>query len=226
MQGIERKAIKDVRRKLELDKTALSRSKKNHHNDKKSERVETIKTMLEEFGREKLNPLYIGFAIELLNKISRMRKLNIQRGYIEIWAAAIFYVIARLNFLFDPESDAPLSPDTICDYFNTVKSTVGNKASLIQKTCNLYYGAKGFCRQDIIDALTFIETPEGFILPKNMLGNFEINIDRIDSEAVVKSKKQFIEYQRSNKLRKNDQPTKKKKEKSKDNKQLKLFDDE
>jgi hypothetical protein len=131
MQEIEHKTIEDVRRKLGLDKTASPGSKPVHHNDKKAERVEGIKTLLEDFGREELNTLYLGFAIELLNKISRMRKLNIQRGHIEIWAAAIVYVIARLNFLFDPESDVPLSPDTICEYFDTVKSTVGNKAAQI-----------------------------------------------------------------------------------------------
>jgi uncharacterized protein DUF6398/SEC-C motif-containing protein len=146
MQEIEHKAIKDVRRKLGLDKLASPGSKPVHHNDKKAERVEAIKTMLEDFGREELNPLYIDFAVKLLHKIARMRKLNIQRGHMEIWAAAIVYVIARLNFLFDPESDVSLSADMICDYFDTVKSTVGNKASLIQKTCDLYYGAKGFCR--------------------------------------------------------------------------------
>ena len=167
MQEIEQKAIKDVRRKLGLDKTTSPGSKPVHHNDKKAERVEAIKTMLEDFGREELNPLYVDFAVKLLHKIARMSKLNIQRGHMEIWAAAIIYVIARLNFLFDPASDVSLSADTICDYFDTVKSTVGNKASLIQKTCDLYYGAKGFCRQDIIDAFTFIETPEGFILPKD-----------------------------------------------------------
>ncbi|RLC04612.1 MAG: hypothetical protein DRH90_08135, partial [Deltaproteobacteria bacterium] len=203
MQEIEHKAIKDVRQKLGLDKTALSAPKPVHHNDKKVERVETIKAMLENFGREELNPLYVGFAVELLNKIARMRKLDIQRGRMEIWAAAIVYVIARLNFLFDPESDVSLSPDTICDYFDTVKSTVGNKASFIQKICDLYYGAKGFCRQDIIDMLTFVETPEGFILPKNML---DINTKFIKSE-------------------KSGQQAKKKKEKPKDDKQLKLFDD-
>ena len=203
MQEIERKAIKNVRRKLGLDKTALSRSKSNHHNNKKADRVAAIETMIIDFGRKELNPMYTGFAIELLHKIARMRKLDIQRGHTEIWAAAIIYVIARLNFLFDPANDVSLSADTICDYFETVKSTVGNKASLIQKTCDLYYGAKGFCRQDIIDALTFVETPEGFILPKNMLG--------ISTEFTKQAK--------------SDQQAKKKKEKPKDDKQLTLFDD-
>lgn len=192
--------------------------------NKKTERVEAIKTMIEDFGREELNPLYINFAIELLHKISRMRKLDIQRGRMEIWAAAIIYVIARLNFLFDPESDVALSPDTICDYFDTVKSTVGNKASLIQKTGNLYYGAEGFCRQDIIDATTFIKTPEGFILPKNMLGNFEININHVDRKAFVKSKKRSIEYQRPNRSGEIDKQAIEKK--SKNDKQLSLFGDE
>jgi len=51
--------------------------------------------------------------------------------------------------------------------------------------------------------LTFVETPEGFILPKNML---DINTKFIKSE-------------------KSGQQAKKKKEKPKDDKQLKLFDD-
>jgi len=227
MQEIERMAIKDVRRKLGLDKTAPPGSKPVHHNDKKAERVEAINTMLEDFGREELNPLYTGFSVDLLNKLVRMHKLDIQRGRMEIWAAAIVYVIVRLNFLFDPASDVSLTADTICDYFDTVKSTVGNKASLIQKSCDLYYGAKGFCREDIIDAFTFIETPEGFILPKNMLGNFEIDMESGYREASENLKTRSVTPRHSNKhgmkAKKNQQVKEKKPE---DDKQLKLFDDE
>ena len=225
MQPIEHEAIKNIRRKLRLDKTTLSGSKSNHHNNKKADRVAAIEAMLTDFGREALNSMYTGFAIKLLNKIARMRKLNIQRGHMEIWAAAIVYVIARLNFLFDPESDMLLSADTICDYFNTVKSTVGNKASLIQKTCNLYYGAEDFSRQDIIDTFTYVETPEGFVFPKNMLGKFESEMARSDKEAILKSKKRSIEYQLPSKTGKRDQQDKVKNTMPQDDKQLKLFDD-
>ena len=223
MQVIEHEAIKNIRRKLRLDKTTFSGSKSNHHNNKKADRVAAIESMLTDFGREALNPIYTDFAINLLDKIARIRKLDIQRGRMEIWAAAIIYVIARLNFLFDPQSDESLSADTIGDYFGTVKSTVGNKASLIQKTCNLYYGTEGFCRQDIIDTFTFIETPEGFILPKNMSDNFEIEMNRGDGDTVEKSKKRSTEYQHLNKLGKNDRQAKEKK--AEDDKQLNLFDD-
>ena len=228
MRASEQQIIKDVRRKLGLDKASLSESKSVQTNNKKAERVEAIKTMLEDFGSQELNPLYVNFTVELLHKISRMRKLNIQRGHMEIWAAAIIYVIARLNFLFDPASDISLSADTICDYFDTVKSTVGNKASLIQKTCDLYYGAEGFCRQDIIDTFTFIKTPEGFILPKNMLGNFEIDMESGYKEASENSITRSLAHRHSSKREmkaKNDQQVKEKKNKPKDDKQLNLFDD-
>ena len=65
--------------------------------NKKADRVAAIETMLTDFSREAPNPMYTGFAIKLLNKIVRMHKLNIQRGHMEIWAATIVYVIARLK---------------------------------------------------------------------------------------------------------------------------------
>jgi hypothetical protein len=49
--------------------------------------------------------------LKLADKIGRMRKISIQRGRIEIWAAAIVYIIARLNFLFDPESEGHITAD-------------------------------------------------------------------------------------------------------------------
>lgn len=60
----------------------------------------------------------------------------------DIWAASIIYVIARLNFLFDKENDYYITSDTICNFFKTKKSTVGNKATEIQKICKLGLGAE------------------------------------------------------------------------------------
>jgi hypothetical protein len=42
-------------------------------------------------------------------------------GKIEIWAASIIYTIARLNFLFDKANGVYITPDIICDFFNTKK---------------------------------------------------------------------------------------------------------
>ena len=94
--------------------------------------------------------------VQLGEKLGRKRIVSITRGRKEIWAAAIVYVIARLNFLFDMKNEFFLSADTICDFFGAKKSTVGSKASQIEKICNLGLGAEGFCSPDISDTLSIL----------------------------------------------------------------------
>jgi len=123
-------------------------------------RVDVIKNLIQEFGDKHLNREYTAFALNLCDKISLTPDLDILRGHKTIWAAAIVQVIARLNFLFDTTSDLVLTPALICSHFKTVKSTMGNRASQIQKICGLAPGAKGFCRQDAGNASPEATRPE------------------------------------------------------------------
>ena len=70
----------------------------------KHESANEIMAMVESFCDPHLNDELTGCALRLCDKLSRKRKLDITRGRKEIWAAAIVYVIARLNFLFDKET--------------------------------------------------------------------------------------------------------------------------
>ncbi len=97
--------IPEVREHLEKPKSDMDAIP---NAGKKAERVAEIKHKTEEFGRSNLDPEHTGLALKLGDKIGRMRKLSIQRVRAEIWAAAIIHVIARLNFLFDPENDVLL----------------------------------------------------------------------------------------------------------------------
>ena len=226
--------IDGVRQELGLDRASGTRKGKD--GEKASEeRIDTIKRMIEDFGSAYLNPQYTAFVDNLCDRIAETPTLNIQRGRVEIWAAAMVYVIARLNFLFDPESDAPITPDTICGHFNTVKSTVASKATLIQDACDLDWGAKDFCRRDIIDAFAFVETPEGFILPKSVLDQ-EIAGQYVDGgkaetlerfTAGLKPEKQKeAESKRGMKTERNRKVAEKEMRKQKaDDKQRSLFDD-
>jgi len=85
---------------------------------------------------------------------------------VNIWAASIVYVIARLNFLFGPDNEPYITTDTICDHFDTVKSTTSNKATQIEKCCRVTMGEEGLCRRDITDMFTLYELPGGFVVPK------------------------------------------------------------
>jgi len=199
---------------------------------KKDERLKEIKEFVASFCREHLNEELQGYALKLCDTLNRKRKISLTGGKKEIWAASIIYVIARLNFLFDPANELFLSTDTICDFFGTKKSTVGNKATQIEKACNLGIGAEGFCSQKISDALTMVELPNGFVVPKSMLPDFDIVYEIADEEDSREIEKFVAEQQRlkegiaaKKKARRAEINRKIAEDKNKERGQLSLFDD-
>ena len=103
----------------------------------KAYEVNAIDSMIEAFGSKHFDTLYTDLAFRLRQMIDGNRQLSTSSGSEKIWAAAIIYAIGQLNFLFDPETEPCISPDEICEFFNTKKSTVSNKASLIRKELDL-----------------------------------------------------------------------------------------
>jgi len=154
-------------------------------------RTDSIKKLIAEFGLRHLSPAYITFAFNLCDKISITPGLDILRGKKTIWAASIVHAIARLNLLFDAGSELVLTPALICAQFKTNKSTVSNRASLIQKICAIEPGTKGYCRQEIVDAGTFVETVDGFALPPR-----KTDIPAEEEEKTENQAKRILEYRR------------------------------
>ena len=150
--------------------------------DGKALRLSEVKEMIRSFCAKHLNEEMEGYALKLCDELGRKRKLSMTRGKKEIWAASIVYAIARLNFLFDKENENYITADTICDFFEAKKSTVGNKATQIENACSLRLGAEGYCSKHITDSFSFVQTPDGFIFPKSMLGDRELAIEFIDGE--------------------------------------------
>ena len=150
--------------------------------DDKKDRAREIKKLIQNFCGVHLNKEIEDFSMKLCDDLSGVEGVNLSRGKIEIWAASIIYVIARLNFLFDKENYAFITADTLCDFFNAKKSTVGNKATVIEKKCDLSHGAERYCSQDIIDTFTFYETPEGFVIPKNIADKLGFSYEFADEE--------------------------------------------
>ena len=200
----------------------------------KQKRLDEIKGMVRAFSEPHLNVEFAGYALKLCEKLGRMRKLSITRGRTEIWAAAIIHAIARLNFLFDPESENHITADTICEFFQTKKSTVGNKATQIEKACDLVLGAEGYCSQEISEAFMFLETPEGLILPGGMLTEKEVVIEFIEGEKAQELERLIDEQRRIEEQRAQERKTRrsearrkaaKSKKETKDDRQLSLFND-
>ncbi len=142
--------------------------------DKKAERMREIKELILAFCGEHLNGELAAYALNLRDAAARKESLAITRGKKEIWAASIIYVIARLNFLFDHASDICITADTICDYFGTVKSTTGNKASLIMKTCYIGPGAAGYCSPIISAVTAFFEIHGILHFPSDAIPRYHI----------------------------------------------------
>ncbi len=202
---------------------------------KKDERLKEIKELVGSFCVEHLNEELQSYALKLCDTLGRKRKISITNGKKEIWAASIIYVIARLNFLFDTKNELFLSADTICNFFGTRKSTVGSKATQIEKACKLGFGAEGFCSPEISDAMTLVELPSGFVIPKSMLPDYEIVYELADDEESMEMDKFMAEQQRlrerkaaEKKARQTEINQKiaedKKKKKKEQDKQLSLFD--
>lgn len=151
--------------------------------NEKAERLDEIKKLAHAFCIEYLNHELTKYVMELCDRIGRKQTISITRGRPEIWAGSIVYVIARLNFLFDKDSPYFLTPDRICEFFGTNKSTTGNKATQIEKICNIRMGEKGLCHPSITDMLTYVETPEGFIVPLSMFSKVDLrNLFLTDEE--------------------------------------------
>ena len=163
---------------------------------KKDERLKKIKELVVYFSAEHLNEELQSYALKLCDKLGRKRKISITSGKKEIWAASIIYVIARLNFLFDSENELFLSADTICDFFGVKKSTIGSKATQIEKACNLGLGAEGFCSPEISDALTLVKLPNGFVIPKSMLPKPNIIVEFADEKEEEEFQKYMAEQRR------------------------------
>jgi hypothetical protein len=136
--------------------------------DKKKQRLQEVSVILEDFSKQHLSDELAGYVHKLWEMIGRKRNYTVTGGKKEIWAAAVVYVIARLNFLFDRSSPDYLPPDKICAFFDVKKTTVGARATEIEKACNIHMGHEGLCREEISDSLSFVELPNGMVLPKSM----------------------------------------------------------
>jgi hypothetical protein len=134
----------------------------------KKEKTKELSELVESFCKRYFSGELTACALRLCNKLGRISKLDITRGKNEIWAASIVYVIARVNFLFDKANDNFITSDIICDFFDTKKTTTGNKATTIEKALNIGIGDTNYCTTEIIESFSFVETLDGFILPQKM----------------------------------------------------------
>ena len=135
---------------------------------RKQERIQEVQALLDAFCQSKLPAEIAGYVNRLWEKIGRKHTYVITGGKKEVWASAVVYAIARLNFLFDRKSPNYLPPDDICAFFGTKKTTSANKAAEIEKACRIRMGEEGLCRPDISDSLSFVRLRNGMVIPRSI----------------------------------------------------------
>ena len=142
----------------------------------KNEKSIELTELVESFCKRHFTEELTACTLRLCDKLGRIRNLDITNGKKEIWAAAVVYVIARVNFLFDKANSNFLTSDIVCDFFDTKKTTTGNKATSIEKTLNIGIGDTNYCTTEIIESFSFVETSDGFILPQKMANDMVSDI--------------------------------------------------
>lgn len=145
-------------------------------------RAEEIFDMIQPFCENYFSEELGKYTYALLLTVQRNRKLNIFRGDINSWAAAIVYIIARLNFLFDKDDAHSVTPDIICDYYKTKINSTKLKADHIIEVCDIVIGDKKFSGRNITSMFDFYKTKVGFVVHKSALESSIKNIEALDKE--------------------------------------------
>jgi len=135
----------------------------------KRERFGKVAGLLEQFGQAHLDAELTGFTLELWRRICRRQTMDCRRGQPQIWAASVVHVIARMNFLFDRSQPVHLTFDTICGWFQSNKTTIGNKATEIERALRLHqHSEPGLCQRKFLEDFTMVQLSNGMVLTLRM----------------------------------------------------------
>lgn len=100
-------------------------------------REDEIVRMVVNFCNEKIDSEYASLCEKMVRKLGRKRTNPLERGRLEIWAAAVIYTIATMNFLFDKSFEPYLPSSEIYGHFGTSSSTISQKAGQIRTMLKL-----------------------------------------------------------------------------------------
>jgi hypothetical protein len=71
------------------------------------------------------------------SSLARKRPSPVGRGDTRIWAAGAIYAVGRVNFLFDRTQTPHLTAEQLAEALGVVKTTMANKAGLINRILDI-----------------------------------------------------------------------------------------
>jgi tetratricopeptide (TPR) repeat protein len=135
----------------------------------KIEVVEEVQKLIYSFSEHNLTQEEEEICLHIWQKLARKKTLEITRTRPDIWASAVIWSFCRVNFKYEES----ITLDVVCNYFNTKKSTSGNKAGEIIKMLKIAYFSPEFSTRKIQE-----------LNPLNELAA-EISVDVEDEQQVV-----------------------------------------
>ena len=87
--------------------------------------------------RELLDDEYGLLVRRLVARLARKRPSPIVRGDARIWAAGAIYAVGQVNFLFDRSQTPHLTAEQLAEALDVVKTTMANKAGMINRTLDI-----------------------------------------------------------------------------------------
>ena len=118
-----------------------------------------------------LDDEYAHACRRLVGRLARKRPSPLTRGDTRIWAAGAIYAVGQVNFLFDRSQQPHMTADELAACLGVVKTTMANKAALINKTLNLGVFEPDLTRTVILQQhpLAWLVEVDGLIIDARML---------------------------------------------------------
>ncbi len=101
------------------------------------DRAQAITEVTDAVCLEHLDEEYGQIARQLVARLARKRPSPLARGDVRIWAAGVIYAVGQVNFLFDRAQTPHLTADELAERLGVVKTTMANKAGLINRTLDV-----------------------------------------------------------------------------------------
>ncbi len=135
------------------------------------DRAREILAITNQACTEHLDDEYVHVCRQLVGRLARKRPSPLTRGDTRIWAAGAIYAVGQINFLFDRSQQPHMTADQLAACLGVVKTTMANKATLINKTLNLGVFEPDLTHSAILEQhpLAWLVEVDGLIVDARML---------------------------------------------------------
>lgn len=100
-------------------------------------RAAEILAITDQVCTQYLDGEYADACRQVVGRLASKRPSPLLRGDTRIWAAGAIYAVGQVNFLFDCSQQPHMTADQLAACLGVVKTTMANKAALINKTLDL-----------------------------------------------------------------------------------------